>query len=143
MKNRLSTLLMVLLTAFMVQCSGCKDDKAAEPSIEGAWKIDAVTSSQGAAGVTAKYNAVGGTFEITSSTYAIKATSGPTPGGSGAAALVGPASGTGSVTLDPAAATKVTLSYSDLTATSVTLSGNVTNGTGKTTTNDVTFKLSR
>ena len=143
MKNRLSTFLMVLLTAFMVTCSNC-DPKPTDPVVSGTWTIASVTSSQQAAGVTAKYNAAGGTLEITSTTYAIKTAAGvPTAGGSGTAELAVTDVTSGSVTLDPAVATKVKFSYNDLTANSVTLSGNITSGTGKSTVNDLTIKLTR
>ena len=77
MKNRLSTLLMVFLSALMVTCSKCGTDPA-KPSIGGKWIIVSVTSDLGPTGVLPKYQAVGGTFDITapSGAYAIKTTAG-------------------------------------------------------------------
>ena len=134
MKNRLSTLLMVFLTALMVTCSSCPT-KTTAPSVGGKWTIVSVTSDLGATGVLPKYQAVGGTFEIpaASGPYTIKTA------GAGAVTGSGTAVSTATdVKLDGA----TTFAYSDLTANAVTLKGRVNDAT-KTVANNLTIVLKR
>ena len=136
MKNRLSTLLMVFLSALMVTCSKCGTDPA-KPSIGGKWNIVSVTSDLGASGVLPKYQAVGGIFEITapSGAYSIKTTAGTaTPGGTGTGVVDATAS---TLKLDGA----TTFAY-EFTATGATLKG-VVNDPLKTVKNNLTIVLKR
>ena len=152
MKNRLSTLLMVLLTAFMVQCKSCNPTNS-DPVVSGEWTVVSVSSqvgtsaspAYGTAGSTVQDKfgqAIGGKVVLVSGapgSYTFKKVDGSTTtGGSGAATYDVTTTTEGSVILDAL----YTLKYTDLTATSVTLTGNVTPVT-KSTQNIHTIKLTR
>ena len=142
MKNRLSTLLVVLLTFCMITCKKC-DPETAAPSAEGTWKVISVTSSLGATAVQPKFGqAVGGTLVLTATTYAFAtAAPAPTPGGSGSSVITVGSGTDGTIVLDG----KVSFAYTNLTGTTMTLSGDVTAGATppKSTQNVHTITLTR
>ena len=142
MKNRLSTLLMVLLTFCMITCKKCGGEDAA-PSAEGTWKVVSVTSTLGTTTVQPKFGqAVGGTLELTATTYTFKTPAGAvTTGGSGTVAITTSSATEGSVLLDG----KISFTYKDLTSAGAVFSGDVTAGQTppKTTQNVHVITLSR
>ncbi len=142
MKNRLSTLLMVLLSALMVTCSKC-GTTTPEPVLSGKWTIVSITASNG---LQAKYaqalTPALGTFEI-GAVSTIKTSAGaPTTDGSGASVITKTDAKTGKISIafptNPAE-----FAYSGPTANGVVLTGNTTPAPGKMTVNTTVITLKR